>query len=372
MSVDVAVLQARLKEFAEREAAGVSPLYEQFALGAASDAEVAGLLAAAREGQAVPALLLAAAHRLVQSEPFHPLSSYYPSLGGTSGPDDQSWPLFRTFVLERARKMREVIATHGTQTNDVRSAALLYPAVAMAAKQAGGPVGLLEVGAGAGLLLLLDRFGYRYQTEQSGQVVIGPAKAPLGLHCVLGAAKGAELPPLPKKLAVGARVGLDLAPVDATDQDEFAWLEACVWADQPERLRWLGVAAGMLRKDPVDLVAGDAVDDLAEAAARVPADLPLVVIDNNTLGWLSPDRRQAYVEALAALAARRPLWWVSHEPYPVGLSLVLPGRDDLVPREGDPFLGTLGLVRWVEGAPQARALARTGVHGQRLEWLPVG
>ncbi|CAL9630986.1 hypothetical protein SUDANB95_06055 [Actinosynnema sp. ALI-1.44] len=357
-SVDLA--RQRLARFAQREAHGVSPLYEHLATRAAEDPEVAGLLTAAPEHFAHATLLLAAAHRLVQAEPFHELSNYYPSLGGTYGPDEGTWPLFRSFVLDRAEKMRELISTRSTQTNEVRRAALLYPAVAMVK----GPVGLLEVGCSAGLLLGLDQYGYRYQTREAGQLVAGPAKATVGVHCALELAPGAALPKIPKTVKVGAKVGLDRAPADLADEDTYAWLEACVWADQPERLRMFGVAATAQRKSPPALVAGDAVADLGKAAALVPADLPLVVITSNVLPYVPGGE---FVAALRGLD--RPAWWVSHEGYAAGLEHVLPGRDDL--RAEESAFGVLGLVRIDEGEVRsAKALARTAPHGQRLTWLP--
>ncbi|CCH28240.1 DUF2332 domain-containing protein [Actinosynnema sp. NPDC047251] len=354
------LVRRRLSRFAELEAPGVSPLYEHLAGHAAADPEVAGLLTAAPERFAHATLFLAAAHRLVQAEPFHELSNYYPSLGGTFGADERTWPLFREFVLERADRMRALIAARSTQTNEVRRAALLYPAVAMVK----GPVGLLEVGCSAGLLLGLDQYGYRYQTEQAGQVAAGPAKAALGLHCALELAPGAELPKIPKAVKVAAKVGLDRAPADLTDEDSYAWLEACVWADQPERLRLFGVAATVQRKSPPTFVAGDAVDDLAAAAAQVPADLPLVVVTSNVLPYVPGGE---FVRALRALD--RPAWWVSHESYAAGLEHVLPGREDL--EQGDTAFGVLGLVRFEGGeVVSAKALAKTALHGQRLVWLP--
>ncbi|PRY46842.1 DUF2332 domain-containing protein [Umezawaea tangerina] len=364
------LVRSSLLRFAEVEAAGVSPLYEHLALKAADDPEVAGLLTAAEEGSAHPTLLLAAAHRLLQAEPFHELSNYYPSLGGTYGADERTWPLFRDFVLQRSDRMRALVAGRTTQTNEVRRAALLFPAVAAVAKQAGAPIGLLEVGTSAGLLLGLDLYGYRYQTQQAGQLVSGPPKALLGLHCALELAPGAELPKLPKTVKVAAKVGLDRAPADLTDEDAYAWLEACIWADQPERLRYFGVAATVQRKKPPVFVTGDAVDDLAKAADLVPEEHPLVVITSTLMPRLAEPRRAEFVAALGALG--RPVWWVGHEAYAGGLEHVLPGRDDLRPGEGEPAFGVLGTAHWdgTGAAPVVRALAKTGLHGQRLVWLP--
>ena len=362
-------IRSRLRAFADTEAPGESPLYAHLAGRAADDPEVAALLTAAPPEQARPTLLLAAAHRVLQANPFHELVNYYPSMGGTYGLDGGTWPLFRSFVLDHAEAIRALVATRTTQTNEVRRAALLYPALALAAKQAKGPVGLLEVGCSAGLLLGVDRYAYRYQTEQSGQVVAGPTKTTVGLHCALELGEGAALPVLPKKLALAARVGLDAAPVDLDDEDAVAWLEACVWADQPERQRLLTTAVALLRKDPPPVVRGDAVDDLAAAAERVPDGVPLVVLTSNVMPYLPEEKRGLLISALAELAERRPTWWLSHEGYRAGLSLVLPDRGDLAPGPGVAAFGVLGLTTWERGRPKTAVLAKTALHGERLTWL---
>lgn len=362
MSLDE--IKQGLRAFAAGRAAGVSPLYEHLAERAAEDDEVAGLLTPGAD----PALLLAAAHRLIQADPVHPLSRYYPSLSGFDGVDGETWPTFREFLLERADRVRALVSTREIVSNEVRRATGLYPAVGMAAKAAGGKVGLLEVGCGAGLLLGLDRFGYRYQCAGGEQITAGPAKTPVGLHCALDLGEGAKLPKMAKKVAVGARVGLDRAPIDATDEEELAWLEACVWADQLDRIRLLRVAATAQRKDPPELVAGDGVDDLEATASRIPAELPLVVLTCRALGHLGPGRAEDFVATLGKLAAERPLWWVSDEPYEVALSQVLPLRDELA-FWGEAGSCTLGLVRWQDGVPDAAALAHTAKYGDRMTWL---
>ena len=371
MPTDLDVVRRRLRRFAEEEAAPESPLYSHLATAAADDDDVAGLLAAAEPHHARATLFFAAVHRLVIAEPISELAHYYPTVGGEYGVDGAVWPTFRSFVLDRADRIRDLVTTRTTQTNEVRRAALLFPAVARVAKEAGRPLGLLEVGTSAGLLLGLDRYGYRYQAEDGEQVTGGPAKAPLVLNCVLGRSGGARRPVLPRNLKVAAKVGLDRSPVDLADEEQLAWLEACVWADQPERVRLLNQAAMAQAKDRPVFVTGDAVDDLASAAERVPADLPLVVLTSHVLPYLPAQRRPDFVAALAELAARRQMWWVSQEAYQAGLHLVLPDRPDLAldPTAAATPLGTLGLVRWRDGRPDAVALARTAFHGERIVWL---
>lgn len=363
------VIRKRLRQFAEQEAVVESPLYAHLALAASEDDDVAGLLRDAEPVFARPTLLFAAVHRLVLAEPVSELAHYYPTVGGEYGVDRVVWPTFRSFALDRADRIRELVATRTTQTNEVRRAALLFPAVARAAKQAGkGPIGLLEAGTSAGLLLGMDRYGYRYQTTDGEQVTAGPGKAPLVLTSVLGLAAGVKRPTLPKNLAVAAKVGLDRNPLDLTDDEQLAWLEACVWADQPERVRLLNQAATAQAKNRPEFVRGDLVDDLATAAARIPAELPLVVFTSHVLSYLAPQRRADFVAALAELAADRPLWWVSQESYAAGLRLVLPDRADLA-ADGSTLSGTLGSVRWVDGRVDAVALARTADHGERIVWI---
>ena len=369
MGIDLDKIKNTLRTFAEVEARGVSPLYEHLAAEAAQDDDVAGLLTSARDGEARGTLLMATAHRLVQADPIHPLSRYYPSVGGFDGVDADTWPLFRSFLLDREDRARKIISSRYTQTNEVRRAALLYPAVARAAKEAGGGIALLEVGCSAGLLLGMDRFSFRYQCDGGDQLAAGPAKATVGLHCALDLAPGAIAPKLPKKITVAARAGLDRAPVDLADEEELAWLEACVWADQPDRIRLLRSAAAEQARHRPDLITGDGVDDLAAAAATLPADLPLVVMTSHVLAYFDQERRAAFLDQLEALSADRPLWWVTEEAYHASLAPVLPGRDELEFAEGG--LCVLGIVRWDHGKPEAHALARTAPHGQRLTWLPL-
>jgi hypothetical protein len=366
MTAALADVQQTLAEFAGYEAAGESPLYAHLAREAAADEDVAGLLLASEVPVASRStLFFAAAHRLVIAEPTCRLADYYSSVGGTYGVDASVWPLFREFVLQRAERMRSLLVSRSTQTNEVARAAALFPALCVAAKQAGAEFGLLEVGASAGLLLGMDRYGYRYRTAGGEEIDSGAVKSPLVLSAEL---RGEATPTLSRKLPITARVGLDRAPVETSDEDELAWLEACIWADQPARLRTLDAAVTLQRRNPPQLVAGDAVDSLGEAAALIDEKLPLVVLTSHVLGHLGEDRAEAFLAALDALAGTRRLWWASEETYQVGMARLLPGRYELTYGPGNPLV-TIGLVRWREGAPEARILGQSAPHGGRLRWF---
>ncbi len=359
MSAALEEIRERLRRFAD-DVATTSPLYSHLAAHAAADDEVAALLTEATAPD--PELLLAAVQRVLQAEPFHELTNYYPALGGTYGPDNGLWPMFRTFVVERAGRVRELVRTRVPRANPVGRAALFYPAVALAARQAGGgPVGLLEVGAVAGLLLGIDSYSYRYQSEQAGQVAAGPGRAVLGLHCALRLEPGQKGPAIPKRLLVSARVGLDESPVDLDDEDEYAWLEACIWPDQPDRLRQLGAAATARRKKPPVLVMGDPVGDLAAAADRISPELPVIVLTSDALRGFPPERVAAFRHALGDLAAARPTSWVSLESYAAGL---FPDRPEL--DTGQPILA---VTSWTGGRATTTALAHTSWHGERMHWF---
>ena len=66
------------------------------------------------------------------------------------------------------------------------------------------------------------------------------------------------MPPLDPP-PVAWRVGVDLAPVDASDPGDARWLRACLWPDQPARQERLAAALAVAREHPVEVRRGDAL-----------------------------------------------------------------------------------------------------------------
>jgi hypothetical protein len=153
----------------------------------------------------------------------------------------------------------------------------------------------------------LDRFDYDY----GGAVVAAraPARTRVTLECEN---RGAF--PLPDALPViGARIGLDLEPLDATDPAGAAWLEALVWPEHQERLERLRAAIAVRRETAVTMIRGDATQTIAGLAAELPPG-PVLVFHTVMAYQLDPQQQEALDEAVAVLAQDRPVARVALEP----------------------------------------------------------
>lgn len=373
-TAEIDTIRARFRAFGPEQAAGPhgSPLYVELCRGVAEDPDTCALLLSAAPGQRIPNLLFAAVHDLLLAggdAAADPLAAYYPSVVGAAArpPDAEAHATFRDFCARHRATLLRTIATRSTQTNEPRRAAALVPVLASIGSATGLPVALLETGTSAGLLLQADRYRIRYGGETTG-----PARSSLTLACrVIGAR-----PPLPRRLAIAWRAGIDLSPVDPHDPAGVRWLRACLWPEHRERAGNLRAALEIAREHPPLVVRGDMVDGLATLAARAPDDAALVVFHFTVLAYLAPARRRALVEAARAFAASagRPVWLVGCE----SMSLFDRLGGDL----GTPLLTGLpatvppgpacAIVEWhldPDGATHHRLLGLVHPHGRWIAWL---
>jgi hypothetical protein len=314
------------RRFAEVEARGLSPMYEEWALGVAGDPGLCALIDALPDAKRQVNLVFGAAR-------LH---------GVPLGP----WPAAREWMLSHWDALVPTILTRATQTNEAGRCATLLPVLAGIP----GPVALLEVGASAGLCLLPDRYGYRYRVGGAETAVdppSGPSRVILSCELV-GVEPPARVP------EVVWRAGIDLHPLDASDATDAAWLEALVWPEHDDRRERLRAAAAVAATDPPRVVAGDLVERLEEVAAGAPERATLVVFHSAVLVYLSPGDRARFRERLARLAARRSTVWIANEA-----PGVFPDIDERLPA-GLDTRGTFVLS--ADGTP--RALVHP--HGRRF------
>jgi hypothetical protein len=308
----------RYRAFAD-EARGRSPQYGELTTGVAGDPLVLGFLDALPAAKRQPNLLFAAARCLL------------------GAPADLR--ALRGLVTDRGGELADLMLARRTQTNEPARCATLLPALALLPQ----PLALIEVGASAGLTLLADRYSYDY----GGRQLAGTDPCAPVLSCrPLGAV------PIPAQVPeIAWRAGLDLNPLDVTDDDDVRWLECLVWPGETGRRERLAAAIETARRDPPPVHRGDLLTDLVPLARQAPPGATLVIYHSAVLAYVAPEQRGRFAESVAALGAA----WLSNEGPGVLSGVAVPER------EGDNF----ALVR--DGIT---AIACTDPHGTWIEWLP--
>lgn len=234
-----------------------APLYARISEGVCEDPEIVALSAGVKAGQPPANVLLAAVHYLLlRGEADHPLKFYFPNLAGRARAEDDPWPAFRNFCRKYRGALEPLIAGRVTNTNEVGRSAFLHAAFRALAAAEGEPLHLVEIGPSAGVNLIWDRYGVRY-TRGDEAFLAGARQARLVIDMPL---RGEALPPLGPSPAVATRLGLELNPVDVASREERDWLKALVWPDHVTRFARLDRALEILRADPPEIRAGDALE----------------------------------------------------------------------------------------------------------------
>ncbi len=348
--------------FAEKEFAGSSEIYARLSTAVTEAPGLAEPLLVAPPRQRRAILYFAAVQYLLRGPAAgHELGRYLPTLGGTRPVDDRLVPAFASFVHHYGDLLVELCATRTTQTNEARRSALLRPGFGLATRLLGGrPVGLVELGSSAGLLLLPDRYAYRYGDARYGRTDAGPA---LTMECEVREGTPTDLDREP---VIADRVGIDLHPIGADDPDAADWLRSCVWPEHTDRLARLDAALAEAAAVRPRMVAGDMVGKLGEVLSTVDA-VPLVFA-SNAVTYLPSAHQAELVALLATECARRDLAVVLNEPASSGLRLF--AQDSPEPDRTDAVTVPT-VVTWVAGRRSVTALGRSGPHGQWLSWAPV-
>ncbi len=256
-----------------------------------------------------PLLFCAALRYDALASPDHPLAGAL----GVGGEASVEVSALRRALAPGAAAWR-TLKTRYVQTNEVTRAiawrlpyALLPP---------GAPVVLVDLGCSAGLNLVADRLDLQWIDERSG--------SPFAL--------------IPTS-AIVARVGLDRAPIDAREPAEHAWLRACLWPGQTDRLARLDAALVQaetaLRGGEIELVSASATEMPAnlERLAEQHPKARILAFHTIFAEYLTPGDRTAFDLAMSAWLRRHPrrAIWVAFESAPRGS----PGPADLRVRLAD-------------------------------------
>jgi hypothetical protein len=340
------------RHFGEVDAAGTSPLYERVAVALSESGEALRAIEAAPARKRHPMVILAALHDLALAGRAPALAAAYAAADGDAAAGAAIDTLLRMTDSVVALAVRRK-----TQTFETARCAVLYPAVAEAARRVGAnAVGLIDVGRSAGLNLHVDRVGITYSNGQT----LGDPSSPVQLSSSIVGDRPLATRAMPE---VVARVGIDLDPVDVTDAEDARWLRACLSPDQPERIARLDAEMALAATTPPLLLRGNAVEVLPDAVARVPADALPIATTTWALSRFPLESRLRFLHRLDDAAAGRAVAWVSAEG--VGVAPAIPTLGD---RRASGH-SIIGLAVFDGSALRAEAIGRCWSQGRMLAWL---
>ncbi len=320
----------------------VSPLYTVICRGICEDDALLSMAADATPGQPAANLILAAVQYLLLFEDPDPaLARFYPTLTDRPDAPESAYQAFHDYCIRHEARIRALVSTRRTNTNEVGRCACLLPAFHLVSDAVKGrALTMIELGPSAGLNLLWDRFFYDYGEGRT----IGDADSAVRIGC---AAEG-DLPLGPGQPAVADRCGLEISPVDLRDLETRRWLRALIWPEQVERTERLDAAIALALADPEPVRAGDAAALLPGLLAEAPEGEPVCVY-HSLVHYQMPDTVRAMIDdALRAAARTRPVFRIAYEG--------TPGPDCAV-----------AITRYHEDAASARH-ALCHPHGTWLTW----
>ena len=161
------------RRFGEVDAAETSPLYQRVAVALSESEEALRAIEAASARKRHPTVILAALHDLALAGRAPALAAAYAEADG----DAAAGAAIDT-LLRMTDSVAAIAVRRPTRTNETGRCAVLYPAIAEAARRVGAnAVGLIDVGCSAGLNLNVDRVGITYSNGQS----LGDSSSPVQL-----------------------------------------------------------------------------------------------------------------------------------------------------------------------------------------------
>lgn len=298
----ITTLSKQFSTFAKNECHNSSPLYEYLAMRIAEDEELLLFASTSASGQPTPNLLFAAVHYLLMAHHDDELARFYPSLTTTPKPLDTVYPFFKKFVLTYADDLTVLLQERLVQTNEIRRCTYLYPMMAEIYQKHHMPLAFIEIGASAGLQLAMDQYNYCYNdtlsVHNSDSALVLASKN-----------TGDALPPaISHPFVVSQRIGIDLNPLDVTNDEDVAWLQALIWPEHQERRTRLKKAIPIVRQLDIQLMKGDAIEELVAISSQINKETMLVVFHTHVANQIPLPLRHQLLDRIKEISMERPLY----------------------------------------------------------------
>lgn len=251
----------------------------------------------------LPLRLCGGLHALVRSGDAPELAAAYPP---APTPDlERLWNLLEPVLKDQGDTLGRWL-DNAPQTNEVGRSSVLMSGLLVVADRFRLPIRLFELGASAGLNLVLDRYGYDLGGTRAGD--------PASMLQLRPEWQGAA-PPAAEVRIVG-RAGVDLNPGDVVADRER--LPAYIWPDQPLRLRQQELAIALAAADPPRIERADAADWIDAKIAPQPEPGVARVVMHSVAFQYFPHAGKARITGRMERAGARatedaPLAWLRYE-----------------------------------------------------------
>jgi hypothetical protein len=255
--------------------------------------------------------------------------------------EDAMWAVLSKILATRGADLLPWLE-HPPQTNEVARSAVLMAGLLAVASETKLPLRLYEIGASAGLNLILDRYSYRL-----GEVETGTPGAKLRL-----APRWSGASPPQASVRVVGRHGVDLSPIDVSTKSGRERLLAYVWPDQTERVMRTRAALEIASAEPPHIDTGDAANWVESQIFTAPEEGVARVLMHSVAFQYFPADTQKRIEQHVrhignSARANGPFAWLHME-----------GKGDA------RFY--LTLTTWPSG--EERVLAIPHPHGTSIDW----
>jgi hypothetical protein len=145
-----------------------------------------------------------------------------------------------------------------------------------------------------------------------------------------------------------------------SDDEDLAWLRACIWPQHAERRQRLDLAATIVATDPPRIDQGDLRDATLNQIDQAPRDATKVVFHSAVLAYVDQASRLDFATTMRSLVnSRSDVVWLSNE----GPS-VIAGIE-----AADPILEPPGNAQFHLGRDGTELIAVTDPHGEWLRWM---
>lgn len=287
----------------------------------------------------VPLRLAGALHALAMREYNPPLTALYPPSLIPS--KEAAWQVIENVLIEEETEILNWLDLP-PQTNEVGRSAVLMGGLLVIAAETKMPLSLFELGASGGLNLILDSYGYRLGTVDSGK---SSSQLQLTPEWRGTSPPGAEV-------VIVRRRGVDLMPLDVSSPAGRERLRAYIWPDQAERLARTKTAIDIAAADPPQIDAADSADWLEIVLEVEPeTGITRVLMHSIAFQYFPTDRQKRIEKHITRVGlhatADAPLAWL---------------RMEGVSNEG------VGLTLTIWPGGEERLLASASAHGHWIEW----